>query len=83
MTAREVPAISGSASEGACRRNRCSGSAAGGWGRELNLRHCHPAEPKGESGWSAIGIVNTPSSSLSCARPVPPVILSPVLFGSK
>jgi hypothetical protein len=41
MTTREVPAITGSASEGVSRRNRRSGSAAGGWGRELNLRHCH------------------------------------------
>jgi len=41
MTAREIPAITGGASEGACRRNRRGGSAAGGWGRELNLRHCH------------------------------------------
>ena len=28
--------------EGFCRRNRRGWSAAGGWGRELNLRHCHP-----------------------------------------
>jgi hypothetical protein len=44
MTTREVPAIKGSASEGASRRNRRSGSAAGGWGRELNLRHCHSGQ---------------------------------------
>src|SRR5579863_9590991 len=43
-TACEVPAITGSASEGASRRNRRSGSAARGWGRELNLRHCHPGQ---------------------------------------
>jgi hypothetical protein len=43
ITAREVPAITGGASEGASRRNRRGGSAAGGWGRELNLSHCHPA----------------------------------------
>jgi len=55
MTAREVPAITGGASEGVNRRNRRGGSAAGGWGRELNLRHCHSV-----SGWSAIGIVNIP-----------------------
>ena len=43
-TACEVPAITGSASDGASRRNRRGGSAAGGWGRELNLRHCHVAD---------------------------------------
>ena len=43
-TACEVPAITGSASEGASCRNRRSGSAAGGWGRELNLRHCHSGQ---------------------------------------
>jgi hypothetical protein len=43
MTAREIPAITGGVSEGVSRRNRRGGSAASGWGRELNLRHCHPA----------------------------------------
>ena len=41
-TACKVPAIAGGAPEGVCRRNRRSGSAAGGWGRGLNPRHCHP-----------------------------------------
>ena len=39
----EVPAITGSALEGVRRRNRHGGSATVGWGRELNLRHCHSA----------------------------------------
>jgi hypothetical protein len=43
MTARQVPAITGGASEGVSRRNRSGGSVAVGWGRELNLRHCHSA----------------------------------------
>ena len=42
MTARDVPAITGCASEWVSRRNRRGGLAAIGWGRELNLRHCHP-----------------------------------------
>ena len=41
MTARDVPTITGGASEGVSRRNRPGGSVAAGWGRELNLRHCH------------------------------------------
>jgi hypothetical protein len=42
MTARDVPTITGGASEGVSRRNRPGGSVAAGWGRELNLRHCQP-----------------------------------------
>jgi hypothetical protein len=77
-TACEVPAIAGSASEGASRRNRRSGSAAGGWGRELNLRHCH----------SVIRVERYRDSELSF-RPhsphapcphVPLVILSPAIL---
>ncbi len=44
MTAREIPAITGSASEGVSRRNRRGGSVVRDWGRESNLRHCHLAK---------------------------------------
>jgi hypothetical protein len=42
-----IPAITGGASEGVSRRNRRGGSVARGWGRELNLRHCHSGSNPG------------------------------------
>jgi hypothetical protein len=76
MTAREVPAITGSASEGASRRNRRGGSVAGGWGRELNLRHCHPVIRMER--YRDSETLFRPHSP--CTLDVPPVILSPVPF---
>jgi hypothetical protein len=90
-TACEVPAITGSASEGVSRRNRLGGSAAVGWGRELNLRHCHSVTRmeryrdsehhfRPHSPHSAFFLNG--HAATSRVPTVAPAILSPVGYGS-
>jgi hypothetical protein len=79
MTAREVPAITGGASEGASRRNWRGGSAVVGWGRELNLRHCHPGQIRLERYRDSEHSFR-PHSPHAQGSYVPLVILSPAIL---